>query len=162
MKAGVMVIRRARPDDQGTLLDLWERSVRATHHFLTPADVSALLPLVAGELSDDKTSWWVAEIRNGPIAGFLGYVPGSIEGLFVDPELRGRGVGSSLIEHAQDLSGAALRVDVNEQNPAALDFYKSRGFAIVGRSAVDDGGRPFPVLHMLRWRPAAEHAASGW
>jgi putative acetyltransferase len=147
----MLFIRRAESDDHGALLELWERSVRATHHFLSGADVNDLLPLVADELSDSKTSWWVAAIEHGPIAGFLGYVPGSIEGLFVDPEFRGRGVGSLLIEHAQHLSGGGLRVDVNEQNPEALGFYQSRGFSIVGRSEVDDGGRPFPVLHMARW-----------
>jgi putative acetyltransferase len=39
-------------------------------------------------------------------------------------------------------------VDVNEQNPEAARFYEACGFAVVGRSELDDGGRPFPLLHM--------------
>ena len=32
-------VRPARAEDRERMLDLWERSVRATHHFLTQADV---------------------------------------------------------------------------------------------------------------------------
>jgi len=39
-------------------------------------------------------------------------------------------------------------VDVNEQNPDAIKFYLAAGFTIVGRSPLDSGGRPFPLLHL--------------
>jgi putative acetyltransferase len=52
-----------------------------------------------------------------------------------------------MIDHARRLKGR-LAVDVNEQNPAAVRFYLACGFAVVGRSEVDDAGRPFPLLHM--------------
>ena len=42
----------------------------------------------------------------------------------------------------------ATRVDVNEQNEPALGFYRHLGFAVVGRSALDGQGRPYPLLHM--------------
>jgi putative acetyltransferase len=34
-------------------------------------------------------------------------------------------------------------------------FYEACGFEVCGRSETDDGGRPFPLLHM---REKAEHA----
>ena len=40
-------------------------------------------------------------------------------------------------------------VDVNEQNPAALKFYRKHGFAVDGRSPLDDQGNPFPILHRV-------------
>lgn len=52
-----------------------------------------------------------------------------------------------LLDHAARLKGA-LTVDVNEQNPEAVRFYEALGFELVGRSPVDDAGRPFPILHM--------------
>lgn len=55
--------------------------------------------------------------------------------------------------HAQTLAAGALAVDVNEQNEAALRFYVALGFAVVGRSPTDSGGRPFPLLHMRRPAP---------
>jgi capsular polysaccharide biosynthesis protein len=42
----------------------------------------------------------------------------------------------------------SLRVDVNEQNPEAVRFYEANGFHVIRRSPVDDGGRPFPLLHL--------------
>ena len=41
-------IRRTRAADHPALVALWERSVRATHDFLTEADIVALRPLVRG------------------------------------------------------------------------------------------------------------------
>src|SRR5204862_182669 len=46
-------IRLARAADYDTLVELWERSVRATHDFLTEDDIGALRPLVGAALSDD-------------------------------------------------------------------------------------------------------------
>jgi putative acetyltransferase len=144
-----MNVRCARPDDRDQLLDLWERSVRATHHFLAESDIVGLRPLVAEELSSEKIDWWVLEEANTPV-GFLGFANDAIEGLFVDPEQRGRGAGTILIEHAQRLAGGTLSVDVNEQNDAAQGFYEARGFVVVERSPTDTEGRPFPLLHMKR------------
>lgn len=153
-----MRVRRARPEDRVTLLELWERSVRATHHFLAEADIVALRPLVATELSGDTVDWWVLDSGDGPI-GFLGYTPGTIEGLFIDPDHTGRGAGKLLVQHAQSLSTEALAVDVNEQNEAALRFYEAVGFVIAGRSPTDTGGRPFPLLHLKRAAPRSGGAA---
>ena len=49
--------------------------------------------------------------------------------------------------------GGELTVEVNEQNPAACGFYEALGFVVIGRSPVDDDGRPFPLLHMRRPAP---------
>ncbi|PRB36093.1 hypothetical protein CQ020_22075 [Arthrobacter sp. MYb23] len=38
--------------------------------------------------------------------------------------------------------------DVNEQSASGRAFYAARGFVEVGRSEVDDEGRPFPVLRL--------------
>lgn len=146
----MMSIRRMVPEDHPVLLALWERSVRASHRFLTEADIAMLRPLVAEELSGSATEWWVALGRDDGIAGMLGYSQGVIEGLFIEAECRGQGIGSRLVAHAQGLSGGALRVDVNEANPEALEFYQARGFQIIGRSATDGGGRPFPLIHLRR------------
>ena len=143
-------VRRAQPSDHEAMVVLWERSVRATHHFLTGRDVDALRPFVADELISDTIDWWVLESTTGSLLGFLGFANDSIEGLFVDPDHRGQGVGSTLVAHAQRLAVKSLAVDVNEQNEDAVGFYEALGFSIVGRSPIDTAGRPFPLLHMTR------------
>src|SRR5262249_21892446 len=133
-----------------TLVALWERSVRATHDFLTEADIGALRPLVRDALNAEALELWVLTERAGMPIGFMGLAGHDIAALFLEPAHRGQGGGRRLVAHAQQLRDGELTVDVNEQNPAALGFYEALGFEVVGRSPVDDGGRPFPVLHMRR------------
>jgi putative acetyltransferase len=148
-----MHVRPARVEDRERLLELWERSVRATHHFLEDSDVVALRPLVAEELASDAVDWWVLVSATEALIGFLGFASDTIEALFIDPDHHGQGGGKFLVAHAQTLGAGALAVDVNEQNEAALGFYKALGFSVVARSPTDAAGRPFPILHMRRAAP---------
>jgi len=151
-------VRPARVEDRGRLLELWERSVRATHHFLEDSDVVALRPLVAEELASDALDWWVLVSGAGTPIGFLGFANDKIEALFIDPDYHGQGGGKFLVAHAQSLGAGALAVDVNEQSGAALGFYEALGFSVVGRSPTDAGGRPLPTLHMKREAPGIPEA----
>ena len=148
-------VRPARVEDRERLLELWERSVRATHHFLEDSDVVALRPLVAEELASDALDWWMPVSATGVPIGFLGFASDTIEALFIDPDYHGQGGGKFLVAHAQSLGAGELAVDVNEQNEAALRFYEALGFSVVGRSPTDAGSRPFPILHMKRAAPDA-------
>jgi putative acetyltransferase len=150
--ASDMFVRPARDADRVPLLTLWERSVRATHHFLTYADVEFFRPLVADGLRSDALELWVLTTAADAPLGFLGLTGDRIEALFLAPEARGLGGGRRLVAHAQRLRGGALALDVNEQNTAARAFYERLGFVVTGRSELDETGRAFPLLHM--WRPA--------
>jgi putative acetyltransferase len=146
-----MKVRRARAADRARMLELWERSVRATHHFLSERDIEELRPFVAELFTSGALQLWVVVQAQDDVArGFLGYTHGCVEALFIDPDDRGRGAGKLLMAHAQALSGAALAVDVNEQNEGAVGFYAAQGFEVVSRSELDSDGRPFPTLHMRR------------
>lgn len=126
------------------LVRIWERSVRASHDFLREEDIRKIRGRLESDYFPHVDLSCVEE--EGCIAGFVGISGRTIEMLFIDASLRGRGVGTKLIRKA--IEAGATRVDVNEQNPAALEFYKARGFRIVGRSDTDDAGRPYPILHL--------------
>lgn len=130
------------------LVELWEASVRATHDFLTEADIQALIPDVEAGLKG-VAELVLARDRAGAAIGFMGIDSRKIEMLFVEPKWFGKGVGSRLIRHAVEACGADA-VDVNEQNPGALGFYEHMGFRVKARSPLDEQGRSFPVLHMER------------
>jgi putative acetyltransferase len=122
--ASAVTIRRAQPQEHEALVQIWLRSVTATHAFLQPGEIEALLPAVR-EQALPAPNLWVLAAGDGRILGFL--------------------------ELARRLQGAArtpLRVDVNEQNPEAVKFYEACGFKVTGRSPVDSAGRPYPLLHM--------------
>lgn len=79
----------------------------------------------------------------------MGMSGAQIDSLFVHADARGSGVGRRLVEHAMTLH-PVLTVDVNEQNASGAGFYQRLGFETVGRSPVDDAGRPYPLLHLSR------------
>jgi putative acetyltransferase len=142
-----MEIRRAVPTDGGVLLDLWLRSVRATHTFVPESDIQSMIPQVRDYLASNVPEVWVLCDDSGTILGFMGMSGSKMESLFLAPEFQGRGGGQRLVRHAQALYGE-LTVDVNEQNSAARGFYEACGFVVEGRSELDDQGRPYPLLHM--------------
>ena len=147
MREGVTAIRVARDDERDALLQIWLRSVRATHTFLSETDIEFFLPLVREALAPGVLDIWVLCAPDGQPVGFMGMEGNRIEALFLEPHYRRQGGGRRLVEHARRLHGA-LALDVNEQNPEARRFYESCGFVVEGRSEVDGTGRPFPLLHM--------------
>ncbi|WP_251178653.1 GNAT family N-acetyltransferase [Adlercreutzia agrestimuris] len=136
-------------DDAGLLAELvtcWRASVAATHTFLTPDDIER----IAGYVPDAIASvahLVVCRDDAGAVAGFLGVDGAMVEMLFIDPALRGRGLGTLLLNCATNEFGATL-VDVNEQNDQAIGFYEHFGFRTFDRSETDGMGDPFPILHM--------------
>lgn len=75
----------------------------------------------------------VAEME-GTIVGFAAVVGGELDGLFVEPDLRGRGIGRVLVDaavrEARD-RGLALTVIAA---PSARVFYESCGFSVEGEA----------------------------
>jgi putative acetyltransferase len=143
-----VTIRRAEPGEFDALVEIWRRSVTATHTFLTPREIATLLPVVRQQALPALDLWVLCD-ADGTRLGFLGMEENSIEALFLAPEAMRRGHGRRLVEHARRLrAGARLKVDVNEQNPGALKFCQACGFEVVGRSPVDSAGRPYPILHL--------------
>jgi putative acetyltransferase len=134
------------PDDYARVVEVWEASVRATHTFVTEADIEVIRPLVLDSLPNVPHLLCVRE-RTGQVAGFIGVEGKSVEMLFVHPASRGHGIGRRLLSHAVTTLGAD-KLDVNEQNPQAIGFYLRMGFEVAGRSAVDSIGKPYPLLHM--------------
>lgn len=71
------------------------------------------------------------------LVGFVGVADKKVEMLFLHPEYIGRGYGCDLMDFAvKELF--ADEVDVNEQNPNAVNFYKRYGFQTYERIDKDD------------------------
>lgn len=127
-----------------TLCGIWERSVRASHGFLTD---KAVLEIKSALIPDYFPAVRLYAVEDdGRLTAFIGLADDRIEMLFVDASMRSMGYGTALIGFARD-NGARF-VDVNEQNPAALRFYLDAGFHIIGRDETDGAGRPYPILHL--------------
>lgn len=141
-----MQIRQATPHDHPALQELWLRSVQATHTFLTNKDIERLYPLVRDHALP-ALELWLITADSGEIMGFMGLDGNKLEAIFLDPPFFRQGAGKHLLKHAEQLKGY-LTVDVNEQNPEAIQFYLANGFRITGRSPLDGQGNPFPLIHL--------------
>lgn len=134
--------------DYDEITDVWEASVRATHHFLAEEHIHYFRPLIRNEYLKAVTLYCVKS--NGIIKGFIGTGPEAIEMLFIHPDARGTGIGRALAAFATDTLGVT-KVDVNEQNAQAVGFYEKMRFTVTGRSELDGLGLPYPILHMQLW-----------
>lgn len=137
-----------REQDHEQLVRIWESAVRATHTFLEEHHIQFYRDMVGEILEQRQVEVWEALNTEQQPVGFIGLQNNVIEMLFVDPSQHGQGVGRLLIEHTIELKGYHLKVDVNEQNAGAAQFYKKMGFVQIGRSELDGSGNPFPLLHL--------------
>lgn len=128
------------------LVDVWEASVRGSHHFLTENDIRFFRPLVRDRYLQAVELHVVRNERNR-IAAFMGLSDSLVEMLFVHPGEQGKGYGTSLIDFAVH-GRRVFKVDVNERNEKAASFYLNRGFVVTGRDETDSSGMPFPILHL--------------
>lgn len=130
------------------LTDIWEASVRATHTFLTEADIAALREYVPDALRTVEHLTVLLDKRDQP-TGFCGVEGQRLEMLFLHPDMIGKGAGRQLVQHAFD-EYQVNAVCVNEQNPNASAFYRRMGFVLDHRTELDEQGRPFPLLYLKR------------
>nr|AIA16006.1 Acetyltransferase (GNAT) domain protein [uncultured bacterium] len=128
------------------LINLWERSVRATHHFLTSEDIAFFKSLV-GTIDFNSFDVYCAFDDENKMAGMLGVADGKLEMLFLAPEKIGKGVGKQVMTFALNELDVN-QVDVNEQNTNAIEFYAKFGFKVYGRTDRDDHDKPYPILKM--------------
>ena len=147
------IVKVRTPELISELTELWNRSVRTTHHFLGEEDIVRLRGYVPLAIMDIQTLI-VAFDGDVPV-GFAGLRSNKIEMLFVSPDNMGRGIGRALITLAIRDFGARL-IDVNEQNTVARTIYGHWGFLEYARSGTDDQGRPFPILRMSLSEDAAQ------
>ena len=106
------------------LCQVWESSVRATHHFLSEEDIRSLAVYVPQALAQVPVLV-VAFSDQGIPVGFMGIDGTRLEMLFLSPDVRGTGLG-----------------------PQALDFSLHMGFQVRSRTETDEQGNPFPLLCM--------------
>ena len=114
------------------LVEVWQRSVQATHLFLSAPEIAAIRTYVPQALCGVE-HLIVAQDESGTPVGFMGV----------------QGLGARLLCLGMEQYGVS-ELTVNEQNPAAAGFYRHMGFAVYRRSELDEQGGPYPILYMRR------------
>ena len=143
-RADALTLRFARPDEHEALEELQRRASLELGEYreqlLANPDAIHLPP---AQIANGQVI--VAEM-GGEVAGFAAVVGGELDGLFVEPDLWGLGIGTTLVEaatHEARERGLTLTVVAA---PAARKFYESCGFCVEG----DAGTRFGPALRMSK------------
>lgn len=143
-RADAIELRLAQPDELDELEELQRRASLELKEYreqlLANSDVIHLPP---AQIANGQVI--VAELE-GEIAGFAALVGGELDGLFVEPDLWGRGIGRALIDaaaHEARRKGLTLTVIAN---PSARRFYESCGLTIEGETQTRFG----PAFKMSR------------
>jgi GNAT superfamily N-acetyltransferase len=142
--ADSLTLRLARRDEHDELEDLQRRaSLELPEYRDQLLDNPDAIYLPEGQIANGQVI--VAEIA-GEIAGFAAVVGGELDGLFVEPDLWGQGIGRTLVDaatHEARRRGLALKVIAN---PRARRFYESCGFLVEGEVETRFG----PALTMTK------------
>ena len=124
-----MIIRQYTPEDHDAVTALWQAcfSYPAPHN--NPADS------IRRKMAREDGLFFVAQVpervAGTVMAGWDGH-RGWIYSLAVDPEFRGRGIGSALVEHAvavlEGLDCPKVNLQVMPGNGGVIGFYEKLGF----------------------------------
>ncbi|MDQ8141077.1 GNAT family N-acetyltransferase [Chryseobacterium sp. CFS15] len=133
------------PSDYPRIMEIWESAVVATHDFLTTEDFNYFKEVIPKDYLPNLNVYLIAEERE--IVGFAAVAEDTLEMLFIHTDFRGKGYGKILCKFMKDKIGFT-KVDVNEQNQLALQFYENMGFRKISRSAKDNSGKNYPIIHM--------------
>ena len=143
-RADTITLRLARPEEHQALEELQRRSSLEfpdyREQLLANPDAIHLPP---AQIANGQVI--VAEFAS-EVVGFAAVVGNELDGLFVEPEMWGGGIGRALLDaaaHQARLRGLSLTVLAN---PSARGFYESCGFSVEGEEPTRFG----PALRMSR------------
>lgn len=130
----------------GQLVEVWDKSVRETHLFLSDAEIKNIEKYIPQALNSIAHLIVAVNDENKPVA-FMGIEERKLEMLFISPEYRGKGLGKQLLQYSIE-NYSINELGVNEQNPQAKGFYEHMGFQVYKRTDTDEQGNPYPILYM--------------
>lgn len=144
-KKEFITIVKIKEEEHPFLIDIWSKSVKATHFFLKENDFKFFLSHMPEFL--EAVQLYGAKDKDGNILGFLGVSDEEIEMLFIHPDSFNQGIGTILVKFAI-FNLQKTKVAVNEQNKEACIFYKNLGFHLKDKSNLDSFGKPYPILNL--------------
>ncbi len=142
------MIRTARPADLEHVAALWLNTNRSAHRFIPAAYWEGNFLLVKELLGQAEVYVWE---DGGCILGFIGLNGEHIEGIFVDSQSQGQGIGKHLLDFAKGRK-QRLTLNVYQKNARAIRFYQREGFVLSAAGQDPDTGE---ADYEMLWEPAA-------
>ena len=140
----ILRLRLAQPEEHEELEELQRRASLELEEYREQLEAHPdAIHLPPAQIANGQVI--VAELGS-EIAGFAAVVGGELDGLFVEPDLWGAGIGRALVNaaaHEARQRGLSLTVIAN---PRARGFYENCGFTVEGEEQTRFG----PGLRMSR------------
>lgn len=130
--------------DYQKALEIWEKSVIATHDFLKEKDRLELKSEIPTYFKHVEAYLW---FKDEEAIGFSGTNEQNLEMLFIDPKYFKKGYGTEILQYLIE-ENKVQYVDVNKDNHNAVNFYIKNGFKKYKESQTDEQGRNYPTLHL--------------
>lgn len=149
-----LVLRPAVPTDADAIAEIHLRSRRVA------------MPWLAQPHSDAETREWTRTVKiprggcsvalvDGMVAGYSWTSSGWLDGLYIDPDHQGHGIGSALFERAQQAMPEGFDLWVFQRNHRALEFYARYACEEVRPTDGADNEEREPDV-LLRWSPTSQ------
>ncbi|MCK5238281.1 MAG: GNAT family N-acetyltransferase [Candidatus Thorarchaeota archaeon] len=149
MKEDELEIVSGTVEDADVYVELFNASARyhgeRDSRFHYASNLSDLTRNYYTEQCDSKDSWTGLAVLGKTVVGYISAVVrergpiheirtiGFIEGLFVKPDVRGKGIGSQLWNKALDWlkekNIGIIHLSVATENPLAFEFWRNKGFS---------------------------------
>lgn len=135
------MIRGHRPGDVDAIAELYERSF-ATLSFLPRLHALEEHRSWFGQVVDQRETWvWEEE---GAIIGFIVLSDATVDYLYVEPAMTGRGIGSALLRQAKARRPAGFCLWTFQRNEGARRFYERHGLRLVRLTDGEDNEEKTP------------------
>jgi ribosomal protein S18 acetylase RimI-like enzyme len=125
-------LRPATAQDTAAIVAVFRAARRSAMAYLPPLHCAAEdRAFFGGLVAEGAVTVAVADER---VVAFVALGEGLVEHLYVDPPHWRRGIGSTLLRHAQAGAPAGLGLWVFARNTNAIAFYERHGFRVAQRT----------------------------
>lgn len=132
------MIRDLKQNDIDKIMKIWLESTIKAHDFIPEKYWQDNFNAVKNIYIPQSKTYVYEEDEE--IKGFISILNDDFIGaLFVSPNEQGKGIGSKLIEYANNKFDN-LKLAVYKQNEKSVDFYIKKGFEILSKEINEDSG----------------------
>ena len=130
------MIRKFKKNDINDVMKIWKNENIKTHKFIPKEYWESNYKYVKEILPVAEIYVYVIEKT---IIGFIGLNKNYIEGIFIDTNNQGNGIGTLLLNKVKERQNT-LTLNVYKKNTHAIHFYKKNGFIITNENIDENTG----------------------
>lgn len=139
------MIIQMQNNDINNVMKIWITENLSAHKFIQKEYWLRNFDYVKSVINNSEVYVYKSENK---ICGFIGLEGDYIEGIFVDGNFQGRGIGKELLNFAKQIHNN-LTLNVYEKNHGAVRFYKHEGFVIKSESVDIETGKK---EYLMEWK----------